>query len=314
MYGWRSRKVTDGLYGPDELAELVRGDSILDGAFECLRRIWAAPDALADRNLNTSEYRTRSLEHHLATQEPKLYDEVKGAMGDHPITQLDTGCGVVMDALSFREGFQLERDLTADHDWEVSFGWAAVERLPSATEFICREWFDAHSPSAVNRDDYRFVGDLDVPQLPGTDPEYVWTRHPDQRLEEAMKGNYSVEELTDIYDDVKSLLEDIVAESVHDEFLVTSDHGYINHLGGNPYALSDSDEEALSNKFHGRHRKVEDGYAFDQLRDSAVIERAGGHYVVKGHYTWTKRGASSRIMHGGFSLPECMTPVLRIST
>lgn len=306
--------MTDGLYGSAELAELVRGDSVLDGTFECLRRIWSKPDALADRNLNDSEYRTRALEHYLGEQEPKLYDELKASMGDHPITQLDSGCGVIMDALSFREGFQLERDLAADHDWNVSFGWAAVERLPSATEFVCREWFDAHSPSAVDREDYRFVGDLDVPQLPGTEPEYVWTRHPDQRLEEAMKGNYSIEELTDIYADVKGLLEDIVAESVYEKFLVTSDHGYINHLGGNPYALSDSDEEALSNTFHGRHREVEDGYAFDQLRDSDVIERVGGHYVVKGHYTWTKRGALSRIGHGGFSLPECLTPVLRITT
>lgn len=306
--------MTDGLYGSEELSELVRGESVLDGTFECLRRIWSKPDALADRNLNTSEYRTRALEHHLGEQEPKLYDELKASMGDHPITQLDSGCGVIMDALSFREGFQLERDLAEDHNWDVSFDWAAIERLPSETTFICREWFDAHSPSAVNRDDYRFIGDLDVPQLPGTEPEYVWTRHPDRRLEEAMKGNYSVEGLTDIYEDVKGLLEDIVAESVHEEFLVTSDHGYVNYLGGNPYALSDSDEEALSEKFDGRHREVEDGYAFDQLRDSGVIERVGGHYVVKGHYTWTKRGASKRIMHGGFSLPECLTPVLRITT
>jgi hypothetical protein len=306
--------VTDGLYGVAELSELVRGDSVLDGTFECLRRIWAEPDALADRNLAGSEYQTRLLEHHLGQQDSKLYYELKSEMGDHPITQLDSGCGVIMDALSLREGFQLLRDLPNEHGWNVTLDWAAVERLPSSTEFICREWFGAHSPSAVNRDDYRFIGDLDVPQLPATGPEFVWTRHPDQRLEEAMQGNYSVEELTDIYADVKTLLEDIVAESVHEEFLVTSDHGYVNHLGGNPYRLSESDEEALSNKFNGRHREIEDGYAFDQLRESGVIERVGGHYVVKGHYEWTKRGASKRIMHGGFSLPECLTPVLRITT
>ena len=66
--------MTDGLYGADELSELVSGDSVLDGAFECLRRIWSEPNALADRNLNDSEYRTRALEHHLNEQEPKLYD------------------------------------------------------------------------------------------------------------------------------------------------------------------------------------------------------------------------------------------------
>lgn len=305
--------MSDGLYGAAELGELVRAESVLDGVFECLRRFWSQPDALAEENL-AAEYKTRSLEYHLSHQETKLYDEVKESMGDHPIGDLDSGCGVVMDALSLREGFQLLRDLPADHGWDVSLDWAAIERLPSETTFICREWFDAHSPSAVNRDDYRFVGDLDVPQLPGTDPEFVWTRHPDRRLEESFKGNYSSEEMGDIYGDVKGLLEDIVAESVHEEFLVTSDHGYVNLHDTNPYVLSDSDAEALKNKFSGRYREVEDGYAFDQLRESGIIDRVGGYYVVKGYYRPTKPGASKRIKHGGLSLAECMTPVLRITT
>ena len=311
--GWRLKKVSNGLYGVAELSALIREDSVLDGVFECFRRIWSRPDALANGNLS-AEYQTRSLEHHLSRQEPKLYDELKSSMGDHPITELDTGCGVIMDALSLREGFQLLHDLPADHGWDVTLDWAGIERLPSETQFICREWFDAHSPSAVNRNSYRFIGDLDVPQLPGTDPEFVWTRHPDRRLEESFKGNYSSEEMTDIYEDVKGLLENIVNESVHDKFFVTSDHGYVNIHDTNPYVLSDSDSEALKNKFIGRFREVEDGYAFDQLRESRVIERVGGYYVIKGYYTPTTRGASKRVRHGGLSLPECMTPILRITT
>ena len=311
--GWRSRRVTDGLYGAAELSALVREESVLDGAFECLRRIWSHQDALASENLN-AEYRTRSLEHHLHRQEPKLYDELKSAMGDHPITDLDTGCGVIMDALSLREGFQLLHDLPEEHGWDVTLEWAGVERLPSETQFICREWFDAHSPSAVSREDYRFIGDLDVPQLPTTDPAFVWTRHPDRRLEESFKGHYSSEEMTDIYEDVKGLLSDIVVESVHEEFLVTSDHGYANVHDTNPYVLSESDAEALKSKFSGRFREVENGFAFDQLRESGVIKRVGGHYVVRGYYTPTTPGASKRVRHGGMSLPECMTPVLRITT
>jgi len=307
--------MSEGLYGIDELSELVHGDSVLNGAFECLRRIWEGRDALKDRNLQTSEYRTRLLERHLDQQEPKLYDELKSSMGDHPITELDEGCGVVMDALSLREGFNLARDLPEEHGWDVTLDWAGIERLPSGTTFICREWFDAHSPSAVNQDDFRFIGDLNVPQLPGTTPEFVWTRHPDRRLEESMKGNYTIEELTEIYADAKTLLEGIVEESVHDEFLVTSDHGYIHNLGGtNPYALTDEQADTLSSKFSGRHREVEKGYAYESLREAGIIDRAGGYYVIKGHYAPDKPGAQSRIMHGGFSLPECMTPVLRIIT
>jgi hypothetical protein len=306
--------MSSGLYGSDEFEALLLGDDVLDGAFECLRRIWADPDALGDRRLTESEYQTRLLERELEKIYPPLYDDLREQMGGHPITAMDDGCGVIMDALSLREGFRLEQELADEHDWSVSLSWASIERLPSETKFICREWFDAQGPSAISRDDFRFIGDLDVPKLPGTSPEYVWTRHPDQRLEGALKGNYSMEEVEDIYEDVKALLEDIVHESGHDEFLVTSDHGYVNHLGNSPYSLTDEQEETLSSKFSSRFREVANGQAYQLLERAKVIERVREHYLVRGHYKWTKRGATKKIMHGGFSLPECMTPVLRITT
>ena len=306
--------MSSGLYGRQEFETLLHEENVLDGAFECLRRIWEDPNALGDRRLTESEYQTRLLERELAKIYEPLYDDLREQMGNHPITKIDSGCGVIMDALSLREGFRLEQELADEHDWSVSLSWAPIERLPSETQFICREWFDAQSPSAVSRDDFRFIGDLDVPKLPGTGPEYVWTRHPDQRLEGALKGNYSVEEVEDIYEDVKALLEDIVHESGHDEFLVTSDHGYVNHLGNSPYSLTDEQEEALSSKFSGRFREVANGQSYQLLERAKVIERLQGHYMVRGHYNWTKRGATKKIMHGGFSLPECMTPVLQIQT
>lgn len=304
----------DALFGAAEVASLIESESVLDGVFDCLERIWDDPAAMAERGLGDSEYRTRQLEQVLDQQGVGLYDALEGAAGNHPLGSLDHGCGVVMDALSLREGFALRRDLRADHDWTVSLDWAGIECLPSETKFVCREWFDAQSPSAVSREDFRFVGDLDVPQLPGTDTEYVWTRHPDRRLEEAAKGNYAVEAVSEIYGDTKGLLEDIVTESVHEEFLVTSDHGYVNFVGRNPFQLSDDDETALADAVGGRYTEVENGYAYDQLRESGVIRRVGGQYVVAGHYNPTTRGASKRVAHGSLSIPEVMTPVLRIDT
>ena len=306
--------MSEGLYGKTEFDALLRRKNVLDGVFECFRRIWGNREALGDRRLDNSEYRTRLLERELVKVYPRLYDDLLEQMGGHPVRDLDDGCGIIMDALSLREGFRLEQELPENHDWNVSFSWAPIERLPSGTKFICREWFNAHSPSVVNRDDYRFLGDLDVPQLPGTSPEYVWTRHPDQRLEGALKGNYSTEEVEDIYKDVKGLLVDIVHESVHTEFLVTSDHGYVNHLGNSPYSLSDKQKEALSSKFSGRFCEVSNSQAFQLLERANVIKRVGEHYLMRGHYKLTKPGASKKIMHGGFSLPECMTPVLHIET
>jgi len=306
--------MSNELYGGTEFEALLHEEDLLDGAFQCLRRIWDDPGAMGDRRLSESEYQTRLLEYELTKLYPGLYDDLIEQMGGHPLMELENGCGLVMDALSFREGFRLERELSEEHDWSVSLDWAPIERLPSETQFICREWFDYQSPSAVKRDDFKFVGDLDVPKLPGTDPEYVWTRHPDQRLEGALKGNYSMEEVEDIYEDVKELLEGVVHESVHDEFLVTSDHGYVNHLGNSPYSLTDEQEDAISSKFSGRFREVGNGQAYQLLERAQVLERWREHYLVRGHYKWTKRGATKRIMHGGLSLPECMTPVLRIRT
>jgi hypothetical protein len=306
--------MSNAVFTAGDVDELLTEENILDGAFECLRRIWADPEALDARELSNSEYRSRRLEQELIKLYPSLYDDLIEQMGGHPVTTTDSGSVVIMDALSLREGFQLEQDLRDDHGWDVSLSWAPVERLPSETEFITRAWFDSHAPSAVSRSDFSFIGDMDVPQLPGTTPEYVWTRYPDKRLEAAMKGNYSTEEVADIYTDVKTLLEDIINESLHSEFLVTSDHGYVNHLGNNPYSLRDDLEDSLSSKFSGRHRDVANGYAYQQLEEADVIERVGDHYVVRGHYSWTKRGATKRIMHGGLSLLECMTPTLSIKT
>ena len=306
---------TETLYGREELDALVSEDDVFEGIFSCLERIWSPPKAIEDRNLANSEYRTRLLEYELTKQYPPLYDELAARMGEHPVTGMESGCGVIMDALSLREGFQLVRDLPAEYGWEVSLSWAPVECLPTKTKFICREWFDAQGPASVSRDDFAYIGDMSVPQLPGTSPEYVWTRIPDKRLESAMKGNYSTEELTDIYDDVQTLLGNIVTESGHKEFLVTSDHGYVNELGNNPYLPLDDDiDSALSGKFAGRNREIANGQAYELLEDAGVIGHTDSQYIVKGHNSWTKRGATSRIMHGGFSLPECMTPVLRINT
>lgn len=306
--------MSKALFGQHEFESLVHGDSVFDGVFECLKRIWANDEAISNRELNRSEYRTRYLERELAKLHPPLYDELIDVIGQHPLPEMEDGCGVIMDALSLREGFKLEDDLVDDHDWDVTLDWAPIATLPSETQFVCREWFDAHSPSAVNRDDYRYIGDLDVPQLPGTSPEYVWTRFPDRRLEDAFKGNYSMDELESIYDDVKTLLENIIHESVHTEFLVTSDHGYVNHLGNNPYSTTDDQEEALKSKFKGRFCEVTNSQAFQVLEEADIIVRERDHYLVRGHYNWTKRGATKRIMHGGLSLPECMTPVLHIDT
>lgn len=308
--------MSEALYTNNEVQSLIHEDNIFDGIFDCLRHIWDRTNAIAERHLADSEYRTRLLEKELHRFYPALYEDLQDQTGNHPVATMDSGSGIIMDALSLREGFKLAQDLQSEHeDWHTEISWAMVETLPSETTFACRVWFDAHSPSAVNRDDYQFIGSRDVPKLPGTDPEYVWTRLPDERLEQALKGNYSMEEVEEIYQTTKQLLKDVIHESVHTEFLVTSDHGYINNTGNNPYTPFGSDEEAaLKAKFSGRHEEAASGQGYQLLLDKGIIERVSDQFVVRGHYDVTRRGATSQIKHGGMSLMECMTPVLQIKT
>ncbi len=307
--------MSEALYGSGELESLVKEENVFDGVFECLRYIWGDPDAMSDRNLANAEYHTRLLERQLERFYPSLYDDLQNQLGNHPVKNLQSGCGVIMDGLSLREGFQLQQDLSEEHsNWKVSLSWAMIEQLPSDTKFACQAWFGRNGPSAVNQDNFRFIGSQEVPKLPGTDPEYVWTRFPDERLEGALKGNYTMEEIRDIYEDTKTLLTDIITESVHESFLVTSDHGYVNHLGNNPYTLDDDQRESLASKFSSRYGEVGNGQAYRLLENTNVLERIRNQYVIRGHYSQTKRGASKKIMHGGMSLPECMTPVLRVKT
>ena len=47
--------------------------------------------------------------------------------------------------------------------------------------------------------------------------------------------------------------------------------------------------------------------------EKGFIRYAGEYYVVAGRYSWTSgRGSVNPRKHGGLSIMECMTPVLRV--
>ncbi|MEZ3172773.1 hypothetical protein ABNG03_19540, partial [Halorubrum sp. RMP-47] len=62
--------MSNELYGYGEFTSLLYEEQVLDGAFECLRRIWSDTNALSARNLARSEYKTRLLEYELARMYP----------------------------------------------------------------------------------------------------------------------------------------------------------------------------------------------------------------------------------------------------
>lgn len=305
--------MNEGLWGIAEVESLLHEDNVLSGLFDCYRRIWDDRDAFKEENLAQREYETRLLEREFYRQYPSLYDDLEEQVGDHPISQMEEGCGIIFDALSIREGFILASELRDEQDWDISYDWSAVETVPTETEFIAGEWFGANGgkQASLKHDNVAYIGEPEVPQLPNDPLEYVWSRFPDKRLHGAQQGQYTLTELTNVYDEVKQLLVDVVTESSHTEFVVSSDHGYANFYGSNPYTLTDEFTEILSDKFDKRYHEVTNSGLLKKLERNDVTLSTHGYYIVKGHYEWTGR---NDITHGGFSVPEVMTPVLRINT
>jgi hypothetical protein len=290
---------------------LVEKDDILDGIVECYKRIWSAPNALEQRHLGANEYNSRVLEQFMSNQYPGLYSDVLGRVEpeNHALQTTEANCRVIADSLSLREAFQLCRDWE-DESWDVSFDWTVVPAVPTATEFACRAWFNRHAPSAVSADDFTYLGGNEV-TLTNSSPEYIWMMYADNRLHHSTHGTSTIEEVSDIYETTKGLLETIFSRTVHDTVFISSDHGYLNFLGNTPYSLSESAEQRVQNYFDDRYCEVSNDSGLHELEEQGVTVRKDGHYLLKGHYERSSR--SRRFTHGGASLLECLTPALTVS-
>lgn len=299
------------LFDASHIASLVESDDILDGVVECYERIWGAADALEQRNLGANEYNSRVLERLIARQYPSLYDDVLGRADPetHPLRTTSANCRVIADSLSLREAFQLCRDWE-DESWEVSFDWTVVPAVPTTTEFACRAWFNRHAPSAVTTDDFTYLGGNEV-TLTNSSPEHIWMMYADNRLHNSTHGSSTIEDVSDIYETTKGLLEDILSRTVHETVFITSDHGYLNFIGNNPYWLSDEAKARVGAHFGDRYCEVSNDAALHELEEQGVTVRKDGHYMLKGHY---ERGSRThRFTHGGASLLESVTPALTVS-
>jgi hypothetical protein len=103
-----------------------------------------------------------------------------------------------------------------------------------------------------------------------------------------------------------------------DEFLVTSDHGYLYVENATLFWSVRRDEKVLRQLFGGRRAlpAEEVGPEFDKLRQVpkhrtyALFDNEGCY--VRGRYHWSVQGPTSDVTHYGLSLMECLVPVMTI--
>lgn len=289
----------DSLQLAELLSQLIQDDDPVAVIWEYLQDLWRPEEEPGETYFKQGEQRTMYLEKVLGAAYPELYREIL----PHRCSRcnLDVESAEVpiiwMDALSLREALLLCRDL--DADCELSF---AYSRLPSETTFYKEAIFTPWQAKTVE------IKDVNRLSLDG-DEQGVWCPIPDKELED-IKGRVKVRTQTDIYEKSRDVLVDICEALYGNEFLVTSDHGYIStetHF----LPLSRRVRGAMQAIF-GASRYVEAGTRADEPIEAGYIVQHGGYYLVGNRYAWATRGKYQVMLHGGISLLECLVPVLRI--
>lgn len=291
--------MTDSLQFGGLLERLIAADDPVPVIWDYLCDLWD-PDEPRDTYFTQGEKRTMYLEKVLGDSYPELYGEIlpdRCSRCNFDVEAIDVPI-IWLDALSLREALLLCRDLDAACD--LSFAYSC---LPSETVFYKDAIF---RPWDVKKVELKDLEDL---WLDG-DERGVWCPIPDDELED-IKGRVKVRGQAEIYEDSLNALLDICDALHGDEFVVTSDHGYIStetHFLPLPRRW----KGAMKNIFDGSRYAEAETEADDLIEAGYVVEH-NGYHLVNNRYAWATRGKYKVMPHGGISLLECLVPVLRIA-
>jgi hypothetical protein len=290
----------DSLQLADLLRQLIQADDPMPVVWAYLQSLWRPEEESGETYFKQGEKRTMYLEKVLGAAYPELYREIlpqRCSRYNLDVESIDVPI-IWMDALSLREALLLCRDL--DADCGLSFAYSC---LPSETAFYKEAIF---YPWAAKTAEIKDVNRL---SLDG-DEQGVWCPIPDKELED-IKGRVKVRTQTDIYEKSRQVLLNICERLYGNEFLVTSDHGYIStetHFLPLPKRV-----QGAMQAIFGASRYAEVETRADDLVKAGYIVEHDGYYLVGNRYAWATRGKYKVMLHGGISLLECLVPVLRIS-
>lgn len=290
----------------EDFSGLIRGDPlswILKGFKEL------AEKAFQERDYFSSiEPWLSSFEEAIYKLDPKLYDiiikvSLRPTQVDR-VMNLSRYALVILDGLSFREAFLLDRDF---NEWNLKLEYSCAP-LPTDTRFFSMRYLDAETPSKlkrrknlpfqfehiVSKEDLSSIGPLT------TDKIVVWVREPDKTLHE-FRERFRTSDLSRAYAKTRIVAEALINILLErfQEVHVTSDHGYIT----DPHSW----------------RSLEDfpsdlRYALNVPESiKPYCKKCGDYWVLLGRLNTVKRGRHSNIRHGGLSIIEALTPFITVS-
>ena len=302
--------------------DLITADDPLAVLFTALNQVWQA-DEMDDVNafFVRREREANRLERFVFETFFDVYDLLLGQVRQEPGRSRFEGTNgpiIILDGCSIREANLLMRPLR-DAGYQVTDHRYALSEVPSDTVTFNRNVFGTGRVASLRRWGQYQVVSIESGQLPALLPAgsevLIWISYPDELLHKVRGESVTPQEaLNKTTSVLLATLDDLEAE----EFLVTSDHGYLYVENATLFWSAGRDAKVLRQLFGGR-RAVPSGDVggeFDRLRQVpqprtyALFDDEGCY--VRGRYHWSVQGPASDVVHGGLSLMECLMPVMRI--
>ena len=304
--------MTSMIYSPADVDLIIQGKTF-DATFQILTRIWRAKSTTINDHYRHGEVLTNKLESTLHALLPPLYDELSLKCEKEKFIELTrkkaSYCLIIMDSLSLREGILLTEDLKDSYETQLQY---AFSTLPSDTDTFRQRAFGRTNITQYENDNLHFVRNCKDSTFTNSKTQIIWSDLPDKLLHISKAGHSELLTSSEIYEQTLQCVKALISASMHDEIIITSDHGYVDLTAGCTFSLGERSEAMLSNQFKNRWKRAQDNWELEQLLEQGIIRCVNDYCVVQGRYSWVRRGPVNTRLHGGLSLMECMVPVINI--
>jgi hypothetical protein len=302
--------------------DLITADDPMAVLFAALNQGWQADD-VDDVNafFIRRERETNRLERFVLETFFDVYDLLLACVRqERGLSRFDGAKGpiIILDGCSVREA-NLLRGRLEEAGYRVANYSYALSEVPSSTVAFNRGVFGTARVASLRQWHQYQVVSIESGKLPvlfsAASDVLVWISYPDELLHKVRGEAVTPQEA---FDKTVGVLLATLDGLEADEFLVTSDHGYLYVENATLFWSAGRDAKVLRQLFGGRRAVPagDVGPQFDRLRQVprsrtyALFDDEGCY--VRGRYHWSVQGPASDIAHGGLSLMECLVPIMAV--
>lgn len=259
--------------------------------------------SIADFYLRGEE-EAKSFEEFILKTYGEFYRELARLCVNEPcvLQESEDTCFVVMDGMSLREGVLVSKALKSKgYETKMDFGFSA---LPSET-------LPFREKAGIFMGIFKEINNPRDIRLNG-DEKFVWSQFPDVMLDKIQVGSTIISSLEEMYKTTEAIVKELIDKLEAHTILILSDHGYTRSESGFWFTVGDKAKKKLQEIFGSKRYVAMDDLNVEDLIKAGYVTAFGGYYLVNARYVWPVSGRISIYLHGGLSLMECITPLIKV--